>query len=146
MQVTNRIIQILLLTSTFFVLSACSSGGSGSQTGLNISGRWVGTTVVGSATRTVTMTLAQQDAATVGVKSTTVDGNLLIDQVCVFTFSGGELNLVTNNLTIGAGDDFTLIASVSNSSISGTFSSLDDDPTDSEGCGTFLSSVNFHRA
>ena len=143
---TNKIAKILLFASVLIALSACSSGGSVSQSGLNLTGNWVGTTVVNNVTRTVTMTLAQTAIGTVGVNTTTVDGNLLIDSVCVFSFSGGTLNFETSVLVIDAGGEFSLVSSVSNDSISGSFSSLDDDPTDSEGCGTFQSSVTFTRA
>jgi len=133
----NSLIGLLFIV----LLSACSSSGSSSQTGLNLTGNWRAQTIVSDQTREVRLSLAQKAAATLGVKETTVDGNLLIDGVCVFSFSGGTLNLETATLTIAPGDDFSFIGTAKNNSIVGTFNSLDDDPTDNEGCGTFQSSI-----
>jgi len=146
MKKINHTMKHCLLALSVLALSACNSGGTISDSSTNISGSWVGSTIVSNQVREVTMTLAQADLATRGVTETTVDGNILITGICVFNFSGASLNLDTGNFIIGAGTDFSLISIASSSSITGAFSSLDDDPTDNEGCTTFKADVSFVRA
>jgi hypothetical protein len=153
MRDTKKIISILLLACSTFVLSACSSGGAGSQAGLNVSGNWVGTTSTAltdaasaSSIRTVNLSIVQDGVGVIGVATTTINGSVLIDGVCVITFSAESINFVTSTISIGAGSSFSFTGQISNSNINGTFSSIDDDPTDTDGCGTFSTRVNFVRA
>jgi len=112
----------------------------------NLTGNWAGTMTVDGTTFQVTVTLAQNTSATLGVTSSSVDGNLRIVGVCLVPFTGGVLNLNTNTFTVGAGTDFSLISSVTNDSISGSINSIDPTPDDNEGCGSFQGPFSLTRA
>jgi D-lyxose ketol-isomerase len=141
MKTTKIFLNSILTASLVLFIAACSSGGSGSQAGINLTGNWRAETIINDTKYEMRLTLAQKASATLGLKETTLDGNLLISSGCVFSFSGAILNLDTGSLTIDPGGDFSFIGTANNSEIVGTFNSLDDDPTDNEGCGTFQSSI-----
>jgi len=133
-----------LVTFIAIILSACTSGGTGTESGLNITGNWRGTADIRGTVFEVNMTLAQSTTSAGGIKDVPIDGNLLIVGFCVYNFAGGSLNIETGTFTVGPGDDVSVIGTaVNNSLISATISGVD---SSEDSCGVFKTSViTFNR-
>jgi len=101
MRNTLNKLRLILITSICLIIAACSSGGSGSTEGLNISGRWVGTLTQSEGyVYDVVFDFAQVD--TVGVP-----GN---DRQSQVTFSFSVASLADS---IGGGQDYCTGATLS---------------------------------
>lgn len=127
---TVKMIKTIFITSLLAIVAACSSGGSGSTEGLNITGRWVGDLqLTTDVTVNIEISFAQLD--TVGVpgndRSSTVTYSITFNessdptgtiQSCLRTLAGEtvQINSESNPATL-TGDGFSAV--VINNRISG---------------------------
>ncbi len=127
---TVKMIKTIFITSLLALVAACSSGGSGSTEGLNITGRWTGDLqLTTDVTVNIEISFAQLD--TVGVpgnaRSSTVTYSITFNessdptgtiQSCLRTLAGEtvQINSESNPATL-TGDGFSAV--VINNRISG---------------------------
>ena len=125
-----KLITLFSILVTAVVISACSSGGTGAEDGLNVSGRWSGAVTTRSGFIQATMTLSQDRVITPGTDTAEVDGLItVVSPSCSYSFSfeNAEVNGRTNTISIGAGDEVTFIGNASNSEIVGNFNFFGDE-------------------
>lgn len=138
-QLTSLLIVILL-----FSLAGCGESSSSSGGITDLTGEWRGTARINSEPTTFDLRMSITQGVLTNGAVSSADGNILIEGLCVFVFTGGSVSQNQNTFFLNQGD-ISLSTRFTSDTITGSLTSTNSPEDDGDGCGIFRADISFER-